>query len=162
MEEPNATPKTRSQIRREQRCCSRCGRQDLRTLSGKCRCAICAEKAASPEARAHYNAHRSQWLQARKEAHVCVQCGKVDEATLSGRIRCAECARKFAAYNLRDREKHRELVAQRRANGQCIRCGCTDRATQQGEDLCFRCRGQKWKKEREKRLQEEAATRSQD
>lgn len=73
--------------RKENSCCTRCGEQDARTLSGRTFCKRCYE--GTFECRANAYKDRYQWY---KRHNMCPKCGKQDAYTLGGRTYCYECA----------------------------------------------------------------------
>lgn len=72
--------------RKKNRCCTRCGEQDERTLSGKVFCQKCCDKLFERRAKAA----RERYLMY-KSHKMCPRCGKQDAYTLGGRTYCYEC-----------------------------------------------------------------------
>ncbi len=132
--------------RKENRCCTLCGEQDERTISGKIFCQQCYEKRFEYEAKAARE--RYLWY---KDHKMCPKCGKQDAYTLGGRTYCHECAERervrqgLAAYidplsfsepkkDRRDYSKiPREQFAER---GLCSVCG---KPVKPGYKVCESC-----------------------
>lgn len=86
---------TRYEYRRTQQRCVKCNTRDARTMSGKSRCAECAEK-ASESTRKYYQNHRdhvmlykSERYQTMRETGICPRCNK--RRPESGRALCQYC-----------------------------------------------------------------------
>lgn len=122
--------------RKEEHLCTKCGKQDERTLSGKTECAKCAE-----------NERNAYIIRCRKNC--CIKCGKQDERTLSGRCTCEECARKDRerkiGRQLTEEQKaaslryHAETRRWRREKKRCVDCGRQDERTLSGKPRCAKC-----------------------
>lgn len=73
--------------------CTKCGKQDSYTLSGRALCAVCAEKNRE-NSRRYYtklgnNPGAKKRYQRLKELGLCIDCGKYEAK--SGSVRCEGC-----------------------------------------------------------------------
>lgn len=73
--------------------CTRCGKQDDYTLSGRRLCRVCAEKCRK-DSKKYYEKHGGnpgdkKRYQKLKESGLCVDCGKYEAK--NGSVRCEDC-----------------------------------------------------------------------
>lgn len=132
--------------RKENKCCTRCGEQDERTLSGKIFCQKCYDKQF--EYRARNARERYEWYKSHK---MCPHCGKKDAYTLGGRTYCYECnerERRRQGYTAdvdslsfsklkKDRKDYSKIPREQFAElGLCSVCG---KPVKQGYKVCESC-----------------------
>ena len=96
-------------MRKAQKVCTTCGKQDERTLAGRAQCARCFE------AQKKYQNKRYKTNRAEKR---CAKCGTSDERTLAGMTLCEICA-KICYIN------QKSFINRRRENHLCVICGAT-------------------------------------
>lgn len=121
-------------MRKNEKCCVSCGKQDERTLKGYVQCECCASRT--------YEAQNKRRKRLSSE-HRCISCGKQDERTLKGHTLCEYCV-SCAAYTQDKRRKR--LIRECR----CTSCGKQDEKTLAGYCVCSKCRA-KLDKYREKK-----------
>lgn len=82
--------------RRAAHLCTRCGKQDERTVSGRCLCSECWAKTQLSQQK-RYNQ--------RKTNRLCVDCGAQDSYTKRGKTLCFACAVKEAERHRASKQK---------------------------------------------------------
>lgn len=132
--------------RKNAKCCTRCGEQDARTLSGKVLCQKCHENLF--EYRAKAARERYLWYKSHK---MCPRCGKQDAYTLGGRTYCYECAERervrqgltayidpllFSAHKKGSKDYSKIPREQFAERGLCSVCG---KPVKPGYKVCEKC-----------------------
>jgi len=153
-----------TQRMRDEKRCTRCGKQDENTLAGRYRCRECTVKARQYEHRTDaqkqaQNANTRAWRGDLKRHHLCVWCKQEDAYTMTGRALCAECAQKQAARLRKWRADNIETAhkqdAEKRAvrveEGYCIKCG--KRKAAPGHKQCKACTAKAIARERNRRIE---------
>ena len=130
--------------------CTQCGTQDVRTLSGKTRCASCAETHnKSAKKRREVIGREADVTRNRlkreenKEKRCCHRCGRQDYLTLRGKPYCIACQRKEKARQEKrklngSRSAYEKDLRERRAEiGVCTKCG--NSKPEPGRKYCTDC-----------------------
>lgn len=100
----------REKCKREHRCVA-CGKSDERTLSGRIRCEVCAEKQRQSNKKWYRTEHGREVSRQKKKKlsykrinrGVCIQCGKNPPKETS--MYCEECTRKSNERARRNRQR---------------------------------------------------------
>lgn len=133
---------TRYEYRKMQQRCVKCNTRDARTMSGKSRCAECAEKAIRSSS-AYYLNHREQVIdyklsryQALRDSGVCPRCGK--RPPKSGGVWCRYCSEKQNKTD-RMRRESRGAIPNEKVGvlGLCWRC--RKNPAEEGSGYCSDC-----------------------
>ena len=153
----NANKREWAQMRKAAHVCVDCGKQDKRTLDGKCQCLQCAKKRADRRRELRDPQHDKELRAARKAkwkaAGLCTTCGQPKEE--ADKAMCATCKVKFKLRKAKQKIKEGKLP--RGANGKCYQCNRAPAI--EGKRLCQACYDKKietlrenaknrWKKER--------------
>lgn len=140
-DEENANKREWARMRKEAHLCIECGKQDKRTLNGKCQCLQCAKKKNDRRRETRDPAHEKELREARKarwvEAGRCSQCGGPKEEP--DKAMCATCKVKHKMRKTKWQISHGWLP--RGANGKCYQCNREQ--AMEGKKLCPACYAKK-------------------
>ena len=133
----NAEKREWAKMRKAAHLCIDCGRQDKRTINGKCQCLQCAKKRSDRRRETRNSEHERELREARtarwKAAGLCSVCGHEKEEP--DKAMCAACKVKFKLRKAKAKINHGWLP--RGANGKCYQCNRAPAI--EGKRLCQAC-----------------------
>lgn len=133
----NADKREWAKMRKAAHVCIDCGRQDKRTIGGKCQCLQCAKKRADRRRETRDPEHEKELRKARKArwiaAGLCSNCGHEKEEP--DKAMCAACKVKHKLRKAKHQINHGWLP--RGANGKCYQCNRAPAI--EGKKLCQEC-----------------------